>query len=114
LHYADLTKSPAPRQGFFWNIKEPVIKKLFVGNLPPETTEASLTEMFSAFGTVRSVDLAHDIFTGRCKGFGFVEMEGHEARAAQTALDGSMSAGDGGSLKVRFEQPRKGRRGGRR
>lgn len=70
--------------------------------------------MFSAFGTVRSVDLAHDIFTGRCKGFAFVEMEGHEARAAQAALDGSMTSGGSDSLKVRFEEPRRGRKGGRR
>ena len=94
--------------------KDAVIKKLFVGNLPHETTEASLRELFSAHGTVRSIDLAHDIFTGKCKGFAFIEMEGHEARAAQAALDGSMALGDGNSLKVRFEQPRKGRRGGRR
>ncbi len=66
--------------------------------------------MFSAYGTVRSIDLATDIFTGRCKGFCFVEMEGHEARAAQAALDGHVQAG-GGFLKVRFEQPH---RGGRR
>ena len=67
--------------------------------------------MFESFGTVRSVDLVHDIFTGNCKGFGFVEMEGHEARAAMAALDGSMMAGGNDSLKVRFEQPRgKGRR----
>ena len=90
--------------------KDSIIKKLYVGNLPPETSEASLRELFSTYGTVRSVDLAHDIFTGRCKGFGFVEMEGHEARAAQAALDGSVSAGGGNSLKVRFEQPRRGRR----
>jgi RNA recognition motif-containing protein len=67
--------------------------------------------MFEAFGTVRSVDLAHDIFTGRCKGFGFVEMEGHEARAAQASLDGSMKHSGDASLKVMFESPRnKGRR----
>ena len=67
--------------------------------------------MFEAFGTVRSIDLAHDIFTGKCKGFGFVEMEGHEARAAQAALDGSIPVGGGDSLKVMFENPRnKGRR----
>lgn len=70
--------------------------------------------MFSAFGTVRSVNLAHDIFTGKCKGFGFVEMEGHEARAALEALDGSMTAGGSDSLKVRYEQPKRGKRGGRR
>lgn len=69
-----------------------------------------LREWFKPYGTVRSVDLAHDIFTGRCKGFGFVEMEGHEARAAQAALDGSTPAEGGGFLKVRFEQPRRGRR----
>ncbi len=86
------------------------MKKLFVGNLPPDTTEASIRELFSTYGTVRSVDLAHDIFTGKCKGFCFIEMEGHEARAAQAALDGSTQE-SGGFLKVRFEQPR---RGGRR
>ena len=62
--------------------------KLFVGNLPPEANEKYVKELFAEFGTVRSLDLAHDIFTGKCKGFCFVEMEGHEARAAQSALDG--------------------------
>jgi len=85
------------------------MKRLFVGNLPPEATEASVSEMFSAYGTVRSIDLAHDIFTGKCKGFCFIGMEGHEARAEQTALDGLVMEG-GGFLKVRFEQPRRGRR----
>jgi RNA recognition motif-containing protein len=85
------------------------MKKLFVGNLPPDANEASVREMFSAFGTVRSIDLAADIFTGKCKGFCFVEMEGHEARAAQAALDGS-TLENGGFLKVRFEQPRRGGR----
>lgn len=88
------------------------MKKLFVGNLPPEASEASVRDMFAEYGTVRSIDLAHDIFTGRCKGFCFIEMEGHEARAAQTALDGSTQEG-GGFLKVRFEQPRRGGRGRR-
>ena len=82
--------------------------------MPAETSEASLTEMFSAYGTVRSVDLAYDIFTRACKGFGFIEMEGHEARAAQAALDGRTPAGGHEPLKVRFETPRGGRRRGRR
>lgn len=89
------------------------MKKLFVGNLPPEATEASVRDLFATYGTVRSIDVAHDIFTGRCKGFCFVEMEGHEARAAQTALDGSSQLGGDGFLKVRFEQPRRGGRGRR-
>jgi RNA recognition motif-containing protein len=92
---------------------EKIIKKLFIGNLPPDTTEASLREIFAPYGTVRSVDLARDIFTGACKGFAFVEMEGHEARAAQEALDGKFIEGGKGSLKVRFEQPRRGRGRGR-
>lgn len=82
--------------------------------MPADTTESALRKLFAPFGTVRSVDLAHDIFTGTCKGFGFVEMEGHEARAAQAALDGKMAPGGQQSLKVRFEQPRRGRKGGRR
>jgi len=70
--------------------------------------------MFTPHGTVRSVELARDIFTGTCKGFGFVGMEGHEARAAQKALDGSFPDGGKGALKVRFEQPRRGLHGRRR
>ena len=86
------------------------MKKLFVGNLPNDATEASVRDLFSPFGTVRSIDLAADIFTGKCKGFCFIEMEGHEARAALDALDGS-TLPNGGFLKVRYEQPRrKGRR----
>ncbi len=85
------------------------MKKLFVGNLPPDASEASVRELFSTYGTVRSIDLAHDIFTGKCKGFCFIGMEGHEARAAQAALDGSPQE-NGGFLKVRFEQPRRGGR----
>lgn len=82
------------------------MKKLFVGNLPQEATEESVRSMFAPYGTVRSVKVASDIFTGKCKGFGFVEMEGHEARAAQAALDGNMVGGGDRSLRVRFDDPR--------
>jgi RNA recognition motif-containing protein len=67
-------------------------------------------ELFSEFGIVRSIRIASDIFTGRCRGFGTVAMEGHEARAAMAQLDGRI-LGDR-SLRVRFEQP--GTRGRRR
>ena len=77
---------------------------MFVGNLPSEATEDSVRALFSEFGTVRSVRLVTDVFTGRCKGFGFIEMEGHEARAAIAALDGKDFVGK--SLKVRYEDPR--------
>jgi RNA recognition motif-containing protein len=81
------------------------MKKLFIGNLPQDATEESVLAMFAEFGTVRSISVASDIFTGKCKGFGFIEMEGHEARAAQAALDGNLVSGDR-SLRVRFDDPR--------
>jgi RNA recognition motif-containing protein len=90
------------------------MKTMYVGNLAPETNEDDVRELFSQFGTVRGIKLATDVFTGRCRGFGFVDMEGHESRAAIAGLDGS--AFKGNFLKVREEQPRGKRRkgGGRR
>ncbi len=84
------------------------MKKLFIGNLPPSTTEKDLTALFSDFGTVRSLKLITDVFSGQCKGFGFIEMEGHEARAAIAALDGRDF--NGKPIRVGFETPQKGRR----
>jgi len=56
--------------------------KLFIGSLPYTITEAELTELCQPFGTVVSCKLICDQFTGRSKGFGFVEMasrsEGHK------------------------------------
>ena len=87
------------------------MKKMYVGSLPSEASEESVRAMFSEFGTVRSIELAKDIFSGKCRGFGFIEMEGHEARAAIAGLNGKLV--DGKNIKVRFDEPRK-RRGGRR
>jgi len=83
------------------------LKKLFVGNLPASTSEKDFESLFSEFGTVRSPKLVTDVFSGQCKGFGFIEMEGHEARAAITGLDGKEF--NGNSLKVNFESPKAGR-----
>ena len=80
------------------------MKKLFVGSLPPTTTEESLRTLFSQFGTVRSIKLVKDLFSGGCKGFGFLEMEGHEARAAIAGLDGMPF--EGNFRKVKFEEER--------
>ena len=49
-------------------------KRLFVGGLPYDTTDAQLSEMFAKVGTVVSVNIIIDKFSGRSKGFGFVEM----------------------------------------
>lgn len=89
------------------------MKKIFISNLPQDTSEEDVDKLFSGFGRVRSVQLALDVFTRKCRGFAFVEMEGHEARAAIAALDGK-SYGDK-ALRVRFEDTsRQARRGGRR
>ena len=88
------------------------MKKMFISNLPSETSEEAVEKLFSEFGTVRSVHLATDVFTRKCRGFGFVEMEGHEARAAIAALDGKSYGGK--FLRVRFDETDKRRGGGRR
>ncbi|MEO1879660.1 MAG: RNA-binding protein [Methylococcales bacterium] len=85
------------------------MKKLFIGNLPSSTTEQDITDLFSQYGKIRSLQLVSDIFSGECKGFGFIEMEGHEARMAITNLDGKDFKGK--PLRVNFEKPSsKGRR----
>jgi RNA recognition motif-containing protein len=85
--------------------------RIYAGNLPADLTEQEFTELFAQHGRVRSMDLARDIFSGRCRGFGFIEMEGHEARAAISALNGFTLRGN--SLRVNEERPR-GRNGGKR
>lgn len=89
------------------------MKTMYVGNLAPETTEDDVRELFAQYGTVRGLRLARDVFSGKCRGFGLVDMEGHEARAAIAGLDGSMFKGKG--LRVNEERPKAKRRGrGRR
>lgn len=53
-------------------------KKLYVGNLSYNTTEAQLRELFSQVGQIESIALITDRETGRMKGFGFVEMSTEE------------------------------------
>lgn len=84
------------------------MKKLFIGNLPASTNQEELETLFSQFGRVRSSRLVTDVFSGQCKGFGFIEMEGHEARAAIAGLNGKDF--NGKPLKVNFEAPMKGGR----
>jgi RNA recognition motif-containing protein len=93
-------------------LQEKILKKIFVGGLPQDATEASVTKLFSEYGKVRSIKLVTDVFSGRCRGFGFIEMEGHEARTAIEALDGRMV--NNYTLKVRFEDTSKKKARGRR
>jgi RNA recognition motif-containing protein len=80
------------------------MKTMFVANLPNSMTEDEIRQLFSQYGTVRAIKLATDVFTGRCRGFGTIAMEGHEARAAIAGLNGK-TLGDK-SLRVRYEDPR--------
>ena len=80
------------------------MKTMFVANLPNSMTEDEIRQLFSQYGTVRAIKLATDVFTGRCRGFGTIAMEGHEARAAIAGLNGK-TFGDK-SLRVRYEDPR--------
>ena len=63
--------------------------KIYVGNLSYEVTEQDLRQEFGAFGEVASVDIITDKYSGRPKGFGFVEMATKsEGEAAITGLNG--------------------------
>ena len=63
--------------------------KLYVGGLPYETSEAELKELFSGVGTVESVKIITDRYSGMSKGFGFVEMATRaEGELAITELNG--------------------------
>ncbi|HET7221654.1 MAG TPA: RNA-binding protein [Rhodanobacteraceae bacterium] len=81
-----------------------------VRGLPRSMTEPALTELFEAYGKVRSLRMAKDLFSGECKGFAELQMEGHEARAAVAALNGHSA--DSGMLQVRLgkDEPRRRRR----
>jgi len=57
--------------------------KIYVGGLPYATTESQLDDLFAPHGTVESVRVITDKFTGQSRGFGFVEMStDEEAKAA--------------------------------
>ncbi len=84
--------------------------KLYVGNLSFNTTESSLTETFSPFGSVSRATIVTDRDTGRARGFAFVEMgSAAEAQAAIDGLDGKSL--DGRQIQVNIAKPREDRGG---
>jgi RNA recognition motif-containing protein len=88
---------------------------IYVGNLSYSVTEEELQKAFEAFGEVTSVNIITDNYSGRSKGFGFVEMPGkEEAAAAISGINGKEMAGR--TLNVNEARPRadKGRGGGGR
>lgn len=98
-----------------------VAKKLFVGSLPWATTSDDLKELFSKVGEVASATVISDKFSGRSKGFGFVEMaDDKDADKAIEELNGKELESQTGPRKIvvaearpREEGDRGGDRGGR-
>jgi cold-inducible RNA-binding protein len=85
--------------------------KLYVGNLSFDTGESDLRAAFEAHGTVESVAVVSDKFTGRSRGFGFVEMNNaEEARKAMAELNEKEL--DGRKLNVNEARPREDSRSG--
>lgn len=86
-------------------------KKLYVGNLPFSATDDSLQQLFAPVGTVESAQVIMDRFSGRSKGFGFVEMGSEEeASAAISQLNGKDF--EGRALTVSEARPQAPREGG--
>jgi RNA recognition motif-containing protein len=87
---------------------------IYVGNLSWEVTQEDLQPAFEAHGQVESANLITDKYTGRSRGFGFVEMPVEdEARAAINALNGMDIKGR--EISVNEAKPRNGgSRGGAR
>ncbi len=86
-------------------------KKLYVGNLAYSVTDEDLRNLFSQSGTVETVAVISDRFSGQSKGFGFVEMaDASGADAAIKTLDGTELKGR--NIKVNEAKPREGGGGG--
>ena len=70
-------------------------RKLFVGNLPFDTGEAELQELFARAGTVETAKVMRDMATGRARGFAFVEMstEDEAQKAIRSSTSSSSTAG---------------------
>jgi len=85
--------------------------KIYVGNLSFDVTEEELRAEFVAFGKVESVSIITDKYSGRPKGFAFVEMPSvSEGQAAITALNGKTLKDR--TLTVSPARPRSDDRGG--
>jgi RNA recognition motif-containing protein len=85
---------------------------IYIGNLSYEVTEEDLQKAFEGFGQTESIKIIKDNYTGRSKGFGFVEMSNNAD--AQSAINGLNDKDlKGRTLKVNMARPRTENRGGR-
>ena len=84
---------------------------IYVGNLSFNTTEEDLRQAFEAFGEVKSANIVTDKYSGKPRGFGFVEMgSNEEGTAAITGMNGKEV--DGRQLNVNEAKPRENGGGG--
>lgn len=80
-------------------------KRIYVGNLSYDTTDAKLADLFGAIGTVQSVSLITENGTGRSKGFAFVEMP-DDAQAQEAINQLNDREVDGRNIRVAEARPR--------
>jgi RNA recognition motif-containing protein len=70
------------------------VARLFVGNLPHDTSEEALRAAFAELGDVTEVHVVQDRYTGRCRGFGFVTMAtAEQAKRAVEKMNGASLGG---------------------
>ena len=86
------------------------MKSIFVGNLPWSVTDADLSAKFAEHGAVISARIVSDKFTGKSRGFGFVDMEDADAEKAITGMTGYKW----GDREVTVNEARPKTEGGRR
>ena len=82
---------------------------MVIRGLPKSMTQTTLEHLFTTHGRVFDMRLSRDLFSGECKGFAQLKMEGHQARAAIAALDGSEQGGS--YMRVSLLDESKKRRG---
>jgi cold-inducible RNA-binding protein len=87
-------------------------KRLYVGNLPFDTTEDDLHQLFAIHGQIVSAKLITDMETGRSRGFGFVEMSTEEEAKLAIEKMNKAKVGDR-ELTVNEARPRPEKSGGR-
>jgi RNA recognition motif-containing protein len=104
------------KNGFFFGLRQEVCRfvslfftgvwlmNIYVGNLPWSVSEEDVREAFSQYGSVTSVKLINDQYTGKPRGFGFVEMDSEGGAKAIDALDGTDFGGR--NIKVNEAKPR--------
>ena len=81
------------------------MSSIYVGNLPYNASEEEVRDLFAAYGTVHSVKLIIDRESGRPRGFGFVEMDRDDARAAIKQVNGNEMGGRTLRVNEAHERP---------